>query len=78
MKKTTVSKPTTARKPVAPPATPKQPEVKEAKGTIQFYKDTKRYHAFNINGDNGITGILYMPRDKNVATKITLTYIKKS
>lgn len=78
MKKTTAkkeTKPTTARKPVAPP---KQPEVKEAKGTIQFYKDTKRYHAFNIVAENGITGILYMPRDKNVVSKVVLSYVKKS
>ena len=47
----------------------------EAKGSFIFDQDSKRFHRFRIEGDNGIVGNLYIPKDsKDIPEKITLDY----
>ncbi len=50
----------------------------DAKGQFKFYKDTKRFHAYNVSGTHGITGVIYTPRGEDVPDTITLKYEKKS
>jgi len=56
----------------------RKPSTVEAKGQFKFYKDTKRYHAYNITGSHGITGVVYTPRGEDVPDIITLKFEKKS
>lgn len=54
-------------------------EQKEVKGTFTFDQDSKRFHRFRIEGNDGIVGTLYVPKDcKGTPEKIVLDYQKKS
>ncbi|OPY83437.1 MAG: hypothetical protein A4E70_00207 [Syntrophus sp. PtaU1.Bin005] len=54
-------------------------EQKEAKGNFIFDQDSKRFHRFRIEGDSGIVGTIYVPKDcGGIPGKITLDYQKKS
>ncbi len=49
---------------------------KEAKGTFQFDGDSKRYHRFAFQGDDGIVGNLYIPKGQDIPDRIVLTNVK--
>ena len=52
-------------------------ETTEAKGIFIFDQDSKRFHRFRIEGEDGIVGNLYVPKDcKGVPKKIVLDYKK--
>ena len=54
-------------------------EQKETKGTFKFDQDSKRFHRFRIEGDNGIVGNLYVPKEsKGIPEKITLNFEKRN
>ena len=53
-------------------------ESKEVKGVFIFDQDSKRFHRFRIEGDAGIVGTLYVPKDcKGSPEKIVLDYKKR-
>jgi hypothetical protein len=56
----------------------KTPPSTSATGLFKFYKDTKRFHAYNVSGSHGITGVIYTPRGEDVPDTITLKFEKKS
>ena len=48
----------------------------EIKGKLRFNKDSKRYHRFNIETDEGIVGTVYVPKDsKSTPKRLILEYI---
>lgn len=50
-------------------------ETKEVKGVFIFDQDSKRFHRFRIEGDDGIVGTIYVPKDcKGSPEKIVLYY----
>jgi len=54
-------------------------EQKEVKGIFTFDQDSKRFHRFRIEGNGGIVGNLYVPKDcEGTPEKIVLNYQKKS
>ncbi|OPY78416.1 MAG: hypothetical protein A4E70_02385 [Syntrophus sp. PtaU1.Bin005] len=54
-------------------------EAKEVNGVFTFDQDSKRFHRFRIEGNGGIVGNLYVPKDcKGTPEKIVLNYQKKS
>ena len=51
---------------------------KEVYGEFSFDQDSKRYHRFRIETDQGIVGLIYVPRDGNgIPKKIILKYENK-
>ena len=49
---------------------------KEIKGKFKFNKDSKRYHRFNIETDEGIVGSVYVPKElESMPEKLILDYI---
>jgi len=54
-------------------------EQKEIKGIFTFDQDSKRFHRFRIEGNDGIVGNLYVPKDcKATPEKIVFNYQEKS
>lgn len=50
----------------------------EAKGSFIFDQDSKRFHRFRIEGENGIVGNIYIPKDcKELPEKIVLDHNRK-
>lgn len=48
-------------------------EQKESKGHFIFDGDTKRQHRFVIKSGDGITGLIYIPKDnEGIPERITL------
>ena len=53
-------------------------EQKEITGKFRYDQDSKRFHRFKIENDDGVTGSLYVPRDKTaMPKKIILEYAGK-
>ena len=38
-----------------------------------YDQDSKRYHRFLIGGDQEITGTIYIPKDKEVPDRVTIS-----
>lgn len=52
-------------------------ETKEVKGVFIFDQDSKRFHRFRIEGEDGIVGNLYVPKNcDGTPEKIVLDYKK--
>lgn len=52
-------------------------DEKEIKGHYTFDKDSKRYHRFKIEADEGITGSIYIPKKTEpLPKKLVLLYHK--
>jgi hypothetical protein len=50
-------------------------EKTEATGVFIFDQDSKRFHRFRIQADDGIIGTLYVPKDcEGTPRKIVLDY----
>ncbi|VEN74744.1 conserved hypothetical protein [Candidatus Desulfarcum epimagneticum] len=48
-------------------------DSKEIKGKFKYEKDSKRYHRFKIETDEGIVGNIYVPKDsEGIPKKIIL------
>ena len=53
-------------------------EQKEITGKFRYDKDSKRFHRFKIETEDGVTGSVYVPRDKiSMPKKIILEYADK-
>lgn len=53
-------------------------EQKEINGKFRYERDSKRFHRFKIETEDGVTGSVYVPRDKTtMPKKITLEYAGK-
>ena len=53
-------------------------ESKEVKEVFIFDQDSKRFHRFRIEGEDGIVGNLYVPKDcEGSPGRIVLNYKKK-
>jgi hypothetical protein len=53
-------------------------EEKEVLGVFKYEQDSKRFHRFKIETNEGIVGTVYVPRDKkSMPKKITLEYANK-
>jgi hypothetical protein len=42
------------------------------KGKFNYDKDTFRYHRFLVKGEEGLTGVIYVRRDRDVPEKVVL------
>ena len=51
-------------------------EQKEIKGKFSFDGDSKRYHRYKFEADNGVVGALYVPKDSKIPERVILTNIK--
>jgi len=50
-------------------------EEKEVTGKFRYEQDSKRYHRFKIETDEGIVGTVYVPKDKeSMPKKLILDY----
>jgi hypothetical protein len=53
-------------------------DEKEIKGKFRYDQDSKRYHRFKIETDEGIVGTVYVPKNKNsMPKKVILEYADK-
>lgn len=53
--------------------------AKEINGQFRFDKDSKRFHRFKIETDEGIVGTIYVPKDNDgIPEKLILAYAKKN
>ena len=53
-------------------------EKKEVTGKFRYEQDSKRFHRFKIETDNGVVGTVYVPKDKvSMPKKIILEYADK-
>ena len=51
---------------------------KEITGKFRYDQDSKRFHRFMIETEDGVTGSVYVPRDKiTMPKKIVLEYADK-
>jgi hypothetical protein len=51
---------------------------KEIKGKFRYEQDSKRYHRFKIETDEGIVGTVYVPKNKtSMPKKVILEYADK-
>lgn len=46
--------------------------------TATYDKDSKRYHRFLIDEDQGITGMIYIPKDMKVPDSVTIQFRTKA
>ncbi len=52
-------------------------DEKEVIGKFKYEQDSKRYHRFKIETDIGITGTVYVPKDRqSMPKKLILEYAK--
>ena len=50
-------------------------DEKEVTGKFRYEQDSKRYHRFKIETDDGIVGTVYVPKDKqSMPKKLILEY----
>ena len=55
-------------------------DEKEITGNFKFEQDTKRFHRFKIETDSGVTGTIYIPKERSGAPmpkKLILEYAGK-
>ena len=53
-------------------------EEKEVHGKFKYQADSKRFHRFTIETDEGIVGSVYVPKDKqSMPKKLILEYAAK-
>ena len=50
---------------------------KQIEGWFKYDKDSRRFHRFLIEGDDGLVGSVYVPKTQDVPEKILLTYIER-
>ena len=54
-------------------------EQKEIQGYFRYQQDSKRYHRFQIETEEGVVGTVYLPKDlQPLPKKIVLEYAGKS
>ena len=52
--------------------------MKEVTGKFRYEKDSKRFHRFQVEADEGVVGTIYVPKNiKSMPKKIVLTYAGK-
>jgi hypothetical protein len=52
---------------------------KEVNGKFRFDQDSKRFHRFKVETDEGITGSIYVPKKNDgIPKKLILTYADKT
>ena len=53
-------------------------EGKEIEGKFRFERDTKRFHRFQVEFEENITGTIYISKDiEPMPKKLILTYAEK-
>ena len=51
---------------------------KVVEGQFRYQQDSKRYHRFQVQADEGIVGTIYVPKDNDgLPEKLNLVYAKQ-